>query len=404
MTTIADVRQKFPQYNDLSDQELADALHGKFYSDMSKEQFYKNIGLTSEQPKVEAPKKPSLLQSGLDAATAIANLTPANLAARKIGGALGKVGEMVDKAAYGAGGKVTDIASQYVSPEVAAGAGTATNIAIQAIPVVLGGEAAKIVGSPALKAVGKRFMQSALKPPSTSFVGGEKSEAVRAIKTMLEEGVNVTPQGAAKLRSMITKLNTEVKSIIANSTGVVDRQKVGAEILKKLDDVSKEIKPGASMKAVEEVFDEFMSHPLLKGDKIPVQLAQDMKTATQKVLSDDFGQLSNASKEAQKAGTRALRQGIEEVAPDVAKLNAKESELLNALLHAEHRAAIAGNTNPAGLGFLANNPAAFAAFLADRSSLFKSIVGRILYSGSRNIPGFLGSGATAVYEAQTQNP
>lgn len=43
--TIQDVRQKFPGYNDMSDEQLADALHQKFYADMPKEQFYGQIGL-----------------------------------------------------------------------------------------------------------------------------------------------------------------------------------------------------------------------------------------------------------------------------------------------------------------------------------------------------------------------
>lgn len=45
MANIAEIRQKFPQYQDLSDQQLADALYGKFYSDMPKDEFEKKIGL-----------------------------------------------------------------------------------------------------------------------------------------------------------------------------------------------------------------------------------------------------------------------------------------------------------------------------------------------------------------------
>lgn len=44
--TIADVRQKYPQYGDLTDQQLAKALHDKFYSDMPYDAFAKKIGLS----------------------------------------------------------------------------------------------------------------------------------------------------------------------------------------------------------------------------------------------------------------------------------------------------------------------------------------------------------------------
>lgn len=51
--TMADVRAKFPQYNDMSDDDLAAALHKQFYSDMPAEQFASKIGYT-------LPGKPSI--------------------------------------------------------------------------------------------------------------------------------------------------------------------------------------------------------------------------------------------------------------------------------------------------------------------------------------------------------
>jgi hypothetical protein len=57
MATIAEVRQQYPQYADMSDRQLADALHAKFYGDMPKPQFYAKVGLTG-QPS--APAKPAV--------------------------------------------------------------------------------------------------------------------------------------------------------------------------------------------------------------------------------------------------------------------------------------------------------------------------------------------------------
>ncbi len=42
---IDEVRKKYPQYSDISDSELADKLHSKFYSNVDKNVFYKKIGL-----------------------------------------------------------------------------------------------------------------------------------------------------------------------------------------------------------------------------------------------------------------------------------------------------------------------------------------------------------------------
>ena len=49
---ISDVRQQFPQYNDLSDKQLADALHAKFYPDLPLEDFYAKVGLGGKRATV----------------------------------------------------------------------------------------------------------------------------------------------------------------------------------------------------------------------------------------------------------------------------------------------------------------------------------------------------------------
>lgn len=51
MATIAEIRQAHPEYNDMSDQQLADALHKKFYSDMPIDQFYSKVGMSVAPPE-----------------------------------------------------------------------------------------------------------------------------------------------------------------------------------------------------------------------------------------------------------------------------------------------------------------------------------------------------------------
>lgn len=57
---IAEIRAQYPQYNDLSDDQLASALHAKFYSDMPRDEFNAKIGL-GQQP--EAKPERSLTDS-----------------------------------------------------------------------------------------------------------------------------------------------------------------------------------------------------------------------------------------------------------------------------------------------------------------------------------------------------
>ncbi|MBL8506268.1 MAG: hypothetical protein JNJ51_07920, partial [Methylobacillus glycogenes] len=53
---LAEVRSKFPQYDDLPDDALVGALHKKYYSDIPEAEFHSQVGY---QPAVAAPKKSS---------------------------------------------------------------------------------------------------------------------------------------------------------------------------------------------------------------------------------------------------------------------------------------------------------------------------------------------------------
>ena len=44
---INQVRQKYPEYSDLSDTELLQGLHSKFYSDIPFNDFVSNISITT---------------------------------------------------------------------------------------------------------------------------------------------------------------------------------------------------------------------------------------------------------------------------------------------------------------------------------------------------------------------
>ncbi len=63
--TIADVRAKYPQYSDLSDDQLAGALHKKFYADMPEDQFRQKIGLGKTATQQPAKPEPSLGEKAL---------------------------------------------------------------------------------------------------------------------------------------------------------------------------------------------------------------------------------------------------------------------------------------------------------------------------------------------------
>jgi hypothetical protein len=57
---LSDVRARFPQYDNLTDKQLADALHAKFYSDIPKADFYERIGLTKPKSGFGAAARASV--------------------------------------------------------------------------------------------------------------------------------------------------------------------------------------------------------------------------------------------------------------------------------------------------------------------------------------------------------
>jgi len=88
MATLVEFRAQNPAYNDMPDAALADALHSKFYADIPKPQFYKQLGLVgADIPGAEKtttlPPKPVSMQDRIMGAIE----TPAIMA--------GEVGRMV---------------------------------------------------------------------------------------------------------------------------------------------------------------------------------------------------------------------------------------------------------------------------------------------------------------------
>jgi hypothetical protein len=220
-----------------------------------------------------------------------------------------------------------------------------------------------------------RLMQSAIKPTIAQLKSGDAATAVR---TLLDYGINPTVKGVQTLRDKIGGLNDQIADMISNSPATVSRNKV----VKSLDDVRRQfgtqVSPTSDLNAIQGVAEDFMAHPGIVGDAIPVADAQAMKQGTYRVLAKKYGQIGSADTEAQKALARGLKEEIAGAVPGVQGLNAEESRLISTLNVAERRALMELNKNPMGLASLASNPTSWAAFMMDKSALFKSLAARSL--------------------------
>jgi len=61
---IQSIRQQYPQYGDMSDDQLASALHGKFYADMPEADFRSKIGLKTEKTPAKPAEMSALKSAG----------------------------------------------------------------------------------------------------------------------------------------------------------------------------------------------------------------------------------------------------------------------------------------------------------------------------------------------------
>lgn len=230
-----------------------------------------------------------------------------------------------------------------------------------------------------ISAGSRRLMQSAIKPTIAQLKSGD---AATAVDIMLKYGINPTKGGVDKLRGLIGNLNDQISDSITNSTAQIDKQKVLGPLAGVRAKFGSQVSPTADLKAIQAASDDFLAHPNFPGATIPIKAAQEMKQGTYRVLAKKYGQIGSADVEAQKALARGLKDEIAGAVPGISALNAEESKLIATLGVAERRALMELNKNPMGLAALAQSPASWAMFMADKSALFKSVTARMLNSSA----------------------
>lgn len=271
---------------------------------------------------------------------------------------------------------------------VDAGAQAATNAAGQKLGQVVGD---KIVQG--AKAGGAWLMQSALKPAQKATLGAIKQGQVPAVvRTLLDEGVNVTPGGIEKLNGIIGASNAEIKaalgSIPANQS--ISPLAVAGRLSPMARQAAKQVNPADDLATISNTGQEFLgAHG---AQNLTPQAAQEMKSATYRALSDKaYGEIKGTAIEGQKALARGLKEEIEREAAaagiDIGALNAREGAAITARDAIAKRVAMVGNRDPAGLAWLAHSPTTFIMALAERSPVVKTLLARGLWTSASKASG-----------------
>lgn len=235
-----------------------------------------------------------------------------------------------------------------------------------------------------LNSKAEEYVKSALKPTVKQYESGAAKDAIETI--LNTKGLYPTKSGVEKLDSMIAGLDDQIKSKIANSTEKVELSKVADKLRDIKQNFMYSVNPQADIAAIDTAEKSFLAHPLFgEGTtEIPVQLAQKMKQATYRSLGEKaYGEIGSASREAQKALARGLKEGISEKVPDVNALNAAEGKLLNAQDVIERAANRASNRELGGLAYLMH-PIQAATYLLDRNPSTKTALAKLLYAMGQN--------------------
>ena len=310
------------------------------------------------------------------------------LGAWREGAAIG--GENLNRSAYRAGGAVTDFASNLgASPPVAAGAGYATNVGIQALPVIAGAGMGHAFAQP-LKPVANWLMQSAMKP---SQIMRESGAAERAATTMLDRGISATRGGREQLQGLVTGLETQIDDILTRSPAQVDKYAVASTLRSALNKVKTNLSANADAATIQASFDDFINHPLLKNTQLfPVSLANQMKQSIYSALGPNAyvpGVKTGTARLADKTIARGLRENVARAEPGVVGPLSEQAELLNALKVMTPQALREGNKNIVGLGALSPTVENALVWALDRSPWTKSLLAQGLYGGT--IPSGVGA-------------
>ncbi len=203
----------------------------------------------------------------------------------------------------------------------------------------------------------------------------------KIVQTLLDEGVNVSPKGVERLDLLLSEKNAEIAEAVANAPGLIPKERVAAQVLPVAQRLARQVNPTADLEAVGSTIGEFLQHPTTPG-ALTVPEAQAMKIGTYAQIGKNYGKLSSATVEAQKALARGLKEEIVAEAPQVAGLNAAESRLILAREAVGRRVALSGNRDPVGFAWVAGHPMTFLAALIDRAPAVKSMLARGMYNSA----------------------
>lgn len=305
-----------------------------------------------------------------------------------VGGVPGAVGGAALLGAGGEGARQTIQKWRGKEPIGSAGQ-AATDMsgqsALQALYELTGQGIGKAVGA-GMNRAAPWLMQKALKP-TQSVLNEYRTTAPKVVQTLLDEGVNVTEAGLAKLQRLFGETNDQIASAVAGANAEVPKATIASYVPEVAAKHASQANPVADLEAIKAVVDEFMQHPLYQGDSLSVQATQRLKQGTYQQVGKKYGQVSSAGIEAQKGLARGAKEQVAANVPSVSALNARDTSLMAGMDAVGQRVAQSGNRDPVGFAWVTKNPTSFLAALVDRNPAVKSLIARGMYASAGKMAG-----------------
>jgi hypothetical protein len=231
------------------------------------------------------------------------------------------------------------------APKLTAAGATLGEVGALADPIQAAVRGTKAVGRTVARTIDPyKIYQSAMKP--AGFLGSNPdlvAKGNRAVRTGVDQGIVVSQRGIDSIGPMIDELNGQISMMIekgATAGMTIDPTLV----VKTLDDIIERfqtVNPNKNMRAIIKARDEFLANygkkiaskrelfglapddPLRQArEQIPLKEAQALKVKTGRVLRKAYGELKDATKEAQKALVRGLKEQVAAAFPELSGINA----------------------------------------------------------------------------------
>jgi hypothetical protein len=218
--------------------------------------------------------------------------------------------------------------------------------------------------------------------PSAALLEEFRTTAPKLAQTLLDEGVNVTRGGVAKLNGLLTASRDELRSMLADSTAAVPKSNVLAEVLPTADKLANQPNPIPDLEAVGKQVEGFVNHPKFTGSTLTPRELQELKTGTYQKLAGSYGERGSAVVETDKAIARGAKNEIEAAVPDAKALNQRQADLMAAKEAVAKQVGLAANRDPVSMAWIPNNANKVIAWVAEKNPAVKSLLARGLYTAA----------------------